>query len=116
MNAHPKATKAQENGCLVLRRLARNEDNRVKMASHGGIEGVLDARSAHPKATQVHDNGCLALGRLARNEDDRGEDRVPWWRRGGAAYDGRAPRGDAGARYWRPCSGEAVRSYGLRVY
>ena len=37
-----------------------NEDNRVRVASLGGIEAVLDAMGAHPKGTQGQDNGCLA--------------------------------------------------------
>ena len=48
MDAHPKATQAQGNGCLVPRRLAVDEDNRIKLAflpRHRGVAGCEERAS-----------------------------------------------------------------------
>ena len=64
------ATQGQQSGCFALRILAISEDNRMKIASLGGIETELHAMSAHPRDMNVQENGCFALVSLAMHDDN----------------------------------------------
>ena len=51
----------------------RVDDNRVKIASLGGIEVTLTAMKEHTAQEEIQGNGCRALGNLALNGRKRRE-------------------------------------------
>jgi hypothetical protein len=50
MRKHSKHAQVQQQGCRSLSRLARDDDNRIKIAEAGGIEAILAALVAHTDA------------------------------------------------------------------
>ena len=45
-----------------------NADNKVKIASLGGIEVIITAMSTHQDHNGVQEHACTALGNLAHND------------------------------------------------
>ena len=56
-------------GCQILTFLARDDDNKGKIAQDGGIAAVLAALRKHPDSAGVQEWGCGALGWLVENAD-----------------------------------------------
>ena len=60
----------QRAAARVLLGLATHDDNKVKIASLGGIEAVVKAMKAHLAASAVPQFGCRALCNLASSNAD----------------------------------------------
>ena len=59
--------------CVVVYDIQHVDDNRVKIASLGGIEVTLTAMKEHKAQEEIQRNGCHALGNLAFNGRKRRE-------------------------------------------
>ena len=71
MRAHPNNASIQEQGCLALNNMIRNnEDNKVKAGSAGAIEAVVAGMRAHVSSAGVQLQGCRALYSLAYSYED----------------------------------------------
>ena len=53
---------------VLVRVLAINIANKVKIASVGGIEAIIKAMSTHSDNAAVQDKACGALNHLAAND------------------------------------------------
>jgi uncharacterized membrane protein YecN with MAPEG domain len=70
MTAHSNESEVQEQGCVALGILARENDaNRVSIAANDGIEAIVSAMTAHSNISEMQQCGCYALGSLARDND-----------------------------------------------
>ena len=72
MHHHSLEAIVQENGCHVLLKLARiNDNNRVMIASVGGIQAVVSAIQNHPSVANVQEYGIRTLGNLVANDNNK---------------------------------------------
>lgn len=58
---------ASVQGCAALAGLSSNAENKIKMASEGGIDTIMTAMYQHEGATKVQLYGCRVLRLLAFN-------------------------------------------------
>ena len=58
-------------GCRLLKLLARNDDNSIKIAEQGGISVILEAMRTHTSHAGVQEEGCGALRNLAVNAGNK---------------------------------------------
>ncbi len=65
MKAQKASVLVQEPACAVLRNLAVNAGNKVKLAEAGGIEAVVAAMKEHKTSVLVQEHACAALWSLA---------------------------------------------------
>jgi hypothetical protein len=61
MTTHACSASVLEAGCKVLGAMARNDENRVKIAEAGGIEVILGTMRGHEGDAGVQEWGCGAL-------------------------------------------------------
>ena len=59
--------------CVLVYDIQHVDDNRVKIASLGGIEVILTAMKEHTAQEEIQITGCHALGTLAFNGRKRRE-------------------------------------------
>mmetsp|Transcript_14660 Transcript_14660/g.39954 ORF Transcript_14660/g.39954 Transcript_14660/m.39954 type:complete len:609 (+) Transcript_14660:17-1843(+) len=71
MEKHMQNPTISEIGCLILRLLARSEENEGKIARLNGLPVILDAMRVHQMNTEIQEQGCRALSNLAVNEGNK---------------------------------------------
>ena len=72
MLSHISTSQVQEQGCRALTDLSRGfDDNKVSIATAGGIAAIVNGMKAHRVHPGVQENGCLALSNLAANSDNQ---------------------------------------------
>ena len=71
LRAHPGNAGVQEKGCLALKHMTLNADNKAKAGAAGAIEAVVAALKAHPGNAVVQEKGCTALTNMTTNADNQ---------------------------------------------
>ena len=70
MQRQPSA-KVQAAACQALRKLARNDSNKVRIAAEGGVGAIVKALKNHPADAKVQAAGCYALWNLTANAENQ---------------------------------------------
>ena len=71
MRAHETVSDLQKEGCALLKYLALDNENRVRIAQAGGVCAVLSAMRTNESNAYVQKEGCGALMNLASNDEIR---------------------------------------------
>ena len=70
MSTYASHSGVQQEGCRALVNLARNAENKIKIAKEGGIKVVMDAMVNHISHAGVQEQGCWALLNIGWSQKD----------------------------------------------
>eukprot|EP00939_MAST-03C_sp_MAST-3C-sp1_P003915 g3915.t1 len=71
MKTHKTNAKVQGRACAALAKLARNDENRKRIAKKGGISAIVYAMKVHEKSERVQLGACEALNELANDAENQ---------------------------------------------
>mmetsp|Transcript_40066 Transcript_40066/g.111350 ORF Transcript_40066/g.111350 Transcript_40066/m.111350 type:complete len:836 (-) Transcript_40066:165-2672(-) len=72
MRADPQNATLQESSCVRLEELALAPQSKMRIASLGGIDAIMEAMKHHPSVAGVQETASAALGNLAlRSEENQ---------------------------------------------
>jgi hypothetical protein len=71
MATHACSASVVKSGCKVLGAMARNDDNKVKIAEAGGITAIVGGIRGNEGDARLQEEGCKALYNLAADADSK---------------------------------------------